>query len=399
MSLDNTPNTTKICPTCGTRLNPNATRCSVCGSVVAPGSAASSAKAVKVPRMPEVTLSLPLMVGLAVLLLIIGAGIVYAVLQSMNGGEAIAGAEAKAETATPTLTATITMTPTEESTPTLEPTWTLEPPVTYKVAAGDDCLTLAYVFGVDVRAITTLNNLGSECFITEGMELLIPKPTPTASPQPTSTPNPTQLAEAACEKVEYIVKEGETIGGIAANYAVTIEDIRAYNAKSSEVVYVGEKLLIPLCKQQQQLETPTPTAVPNYGAANLLLPADGESFTNPAEVITLQWASVGTLRQNEAYAVTIEDVTEGSARRLVEYVTDTKFIIPETFRPQSDKPHIFRWSVLPVRQTGTDKKTGDPIWEPAGDVSVQRVFSWVGVGSGPVAPTDTPQPTETSAGP
>lgn len=348
--------------------------------------------------MPEVTLSLPLIVGLAVLLMIIGAGTVYAVLQSLNGGEVIAGAEAEAETATPTLTATITMTPTEESTPTLEPTWTLEPPVTYKVAAGDDCMTLAYVFGVDVRAITSLNKLGSECFITEGMELLIPKPTPTASPQPTSTPNPTQLAEDACEKVEYIVKDGETLGGIAANYAVTIEDIRAYNAKPNEQVFVGEKLLIPLC--EQQLETPTPTVVPNYGAANLLLPADGESFTNPAEVITLQWASVGTLRQNEAYAVTIDDVTDGGARKLVEYVTDTKFIIPETFRPSSERPHVFRWSVLPVRQTGTDKTTGDPVWEPAGDVSVQRVFSWVGIGDGPALPTEpSPQPTETPAGP
>ena len=74
---------------------------------------------------------------------------------------------------------------------------------------------------------------------------------------------------------------------------------------------------------------------------------------NPTDVITLQWASVGELRENEAYAVTIEDVTEGNARKLVEYVKDTKFIVPESFRPTSTTPHVFRWSILPVRQTGT----------------------------------------------
>jgi hypothetical protein len=74
----------------------------------------------------------------------------------------------------------------------------------------------------------------------------------------------------------------------------------------------------------------------------------------------------------------------------VEYVTDTKFIIPAAFRPSANTPHIFRWTVLPVRQIGTDKDSGSPVWEPAGAVSVPRAFSWVG-GTGP-APSETPRP-------
>ena len=163
--------------------------------------------------------------------------------------------------------------------------------------------------------------------------------------------------------------------------------ILAYNGKTNDTVWEGEKLIIPLC--EQMLETPTSTPVPPYAAPNLLLPADGASYTNPSEVITVQWSSVGTLRQNEAYAVTIEDVTEGEARKLVEYVTDQKFIVPQSFRPVSSSPHVFRWSVLPVRQTGTDN-SGNPVWEPAGAASVQRVFSWMGTGSPP--PTNTPEP-------
>jgi LysM repeat protein len=197
--------------------------------------------------------------------------------------------------------------------------------------------------------------------------------------------NPTELAQSDCQKVEYFVKDGDTLGGIAANYAVSTGSIQAYSGLTSDTVMVGQKLIIPLC--EQSLEAPTATPVPPYPAANLLLPADGAGF-NTGDVVTLQWAAVGELRQNEAYAVTVIDVTDGNNRSQVEYVTDTKFIIPESFRPASNTPHIYYWTVLPVRQVGTDKDSGAPVWEPAGDVSAQRTFSWIGGGA--PAPSQTP---------
>lgn len=387
MSPENQPNTTKICPTCGTRLGINATRCSVCGSNLAPSVAVSANKAISGPRIPSVTISLPLLFGLAVLLLVIGAGIVFAVTRSL-GQDLPVAAVAATVSPTSTTTVTVTATPTETQTPTPEPTWTLPPPIEYKVAAGDTCGGIAYFFGVSVNSIVLLNDLSTDCTdLAVGQTLLIPHPTPTASPEPTRTLNPTEQAQAECETLEYIVKSGEALSAIAANYAVSIASIRQYNGMDEgEIVYAGQKLIIPLC--EQMLETPTPTPVPPYPAPNLLLPADGASYTNPNDVITLQWSSVGELRQNEAYAVTIENVTEGGPRR-VEYVTDQKLIVPQSYRPTSSTPNVFRWSVLPVRQIGTDQATGNPIWEPAGDASVQRVFSWVG-SSSPVPTTEGP---------
>jgi len=102
----------------------------------------------------------------------------------------------------------------------------------------------------------------------------------------------------------------------------------------------------------------------------------------------LQWASVGTLRDNESYMVTVEDITEGTGRRLTQYVTDTKLIIPATFRPNDTVPHVIRWTVTTVRQTSTDKE-GQPVWVSAGAVSTPRVFTWWGTGS---APVNTPAP-------
>ncbi len=142
MSPDNQPNTTKICPTCGTRLGINATRCSVCGSNLAPSVAVSSAKPVTGPRIPEVTLSLPVVFGLAILLLVIGAGVVFAVLKSMGDKAPITAAVAATITPTASATATASLTPTITVTPSPISTWTLEPPLEYKVASGDHVLLL-----------------------------------------------------------------------------------------------------------------------------------------------------------------------------------------------------------------------------------------------------------------
>lgn len=393
MSPENQPNTTKICPTCGTRLGINATRCSVCGSNLAPSVAVASTKAVSGPRIPEITLSLPVIFGLAILLLVVGAGVVFGVLKGLgNKAPAVISWIAASPTVTQTATQPPTTTPTITLTPTLQETWTPEPPAAYTVANGDTCLAIALTYKVSVDSIVNLNKLASDCSnLSVGQTLKIPRPTPTASPAPSSTPNATEMAQAECSKVEVTVKDGDTLGKIAGNYAVSSNSIIAYNGKTSDTVYVGEKLVIPLC--EQQLETATPTANPPYAASNLLLPADG-AYYNATDTITLQWASVGELRQNESYAVTVEDVTSGDARKWVEYVTDTKFNIPESYRPASTTPHIYRWSILPVRQTGTDKDSGKAVWEPAGDSSVQRVFSWVGTGS--AAPAATTEPTATA---
>ena len=65
-------------------------------------------------------------------------------------------------------------------------------------------------------------------------------------------------------------------------------------------------------------------------------------------MITLQWASVGEMRQNEAYAVTIIDATDSNKGKLVDYVTDTKFIVPAELRP-SDGQHAHFPLVSPAR--------------------------------------------------
>jgi hypothetical protein len=156
-------------------------------------------------------------------------------------------------------------------------------------------------------------------------------------------------------------------------------------------VLLGTTLIIPLClRNATPGPTPTPTPLPPYPAPNLLLPANGASFLASDNSVALQWASVGTLRENEAYMVKVEDQTDSKNVLPLAYVTDTKFVVPVSYRPKDNRAHIFSWTVVAVRQTGNTDENGNPIWEIAGEVSAPRLFSWTGTGGAAPAPSPSP---------
>lgn len=380
MSQETPSKPSRICPTCGTRVSEDATRCMVCGTQLGTGSDdAKAAKAVQGSRMPSVTLSLPIAIGLLAIFIAIGAGLVYFALGQASTPETL-------PTGTPTLTVTpsLTLTPTQVTptvTSTPEPTPT---PLSYTVKLGDTCGGIAFAFNVSVQSIVLMNNLPADCGnLIEGMTLQIPQPTPTPTALPTATLSAEEATVAACQTVEYTVQENDTLSSISINYAVPQQSIIEWNGLVNNVVRFGQTLIIPLCDRiDLNAPTPTPTSPPPYSAPNLLLPADGEPFFIQDGQVSLQWASVGTLRDTESYEVTIEDVTEGEGRRLTEYVIDTKFLIPQSFLTNDNIPHVIRWWVTTVRQTDTDEE-GNPVWQSAGATSEVRVFTWTGSGSSP----------------
>jgi LysM repeat protein len=197
--------------------------------------------------------------GLAVLLVAIGI-IVLIIWFSGDGGLKISLFASK----TPTPTVTYTPTPvTPTSTPTLTPTETLTPTITetptpsgpfeYEVKENDNCWEIAQTFEVDINVLLAINNFGGSCPISPGDKILIPAPNTTL---PTETPIPSDLPRGT--KINYIVKVGDNIEGIAAKFSSTVDAIIKENKiTDANQLFAGQELIIPV-----NIATATPTIAP-----------------------------------------------------------------------------------------------------------------------------------------
>ena len=372
----------QTCPVCGTRISESATRCLVCGTTLGGTVTTKKERPIDSKRIPEVKMSLGVLIGMGILILaLIGVVAFLAVSQKRAATAETQIAEEPTQTATPTLTLNPTNTPTLPP----EPTWTPLPPVDYVVKANETCSDIAAQFRVSIQSIILENNLSTECLLSEGRTIKVPQPTPTPSPVPTATPEAIEIDPDVCTNtVSIVVSANDTLQGIALNYNVSIQDIQEFNNLQGTTIRTGSTLVIPLC---DRLPTPgptlTPTPVPPYPAPNLLLPRSGAAFLASDESVTLQWASVAALLPGEVYRVKVQDLTSVEEKILVAYVTDTKYILPSTFRPADSNAHIIAWSVAVARQINQDNT--NPIYEEAGATSAFRVFSWIGSGLQPTA--------------
>jgi LysM repeat protein len=97
--------------------------------------------------------------------------------------------------------------------------------------------------------------------ILPGQVILLPNP---GMELPTATPIPPDLARGT--KVEYIIQAGDSLGGIAALFNSTIDDIIAENdITDPNAIKVGDLILVPV-----NMVTPTatrpPTSTPDSNA-------------------------------------------------------------------------------------------------------------------------------------
>ncbi len=203
----------------------------------------------------------PLIIGVAVLLLIIGAAII---IYWFLGDNRPAIPFFATDTPTPTETATPTATGTPTSTPTITPTVTDTPTVTltptasgpfiYQVEEGDSLWSIAEKFQVDILLVITLNNLDpANPLIQVGDKLTIPGPD---TELPTGTPLPTNLARGT--RIEYTIQQGDSLLFVAIKFNSTVDAIKEENELENEnEIFIGQVLVIPV-----NLVTPVPTETP-----------------------------------------------------------------------------------------------------------------------------------------
>lgn len=95
----------------------------------------------------------------------------------------------------------------------------------YVVKAGDSLYSIANKFGMTVDNLKALNNLTNN-LLSIGQPLKI-----------TSVPNSNDNV--------YVVKSGDSLYSIAKNYGVTVDALKSANNKTSNLLAIGEKLVIP----------------------------------------------------------------------------------------------------------------------------------------------------------
>lgn len=211
-----------------------------------------------------------------------------------------------------------------------------------------------------------------------GSVILIPRQTTTPTPQATEPSGavsaffnvaPTSRAglNADIEIVPYTVLEGDTIVGIAANWATTLEVLARLNPdigffgcnfeipsggpNCNPSLRIGQIVNVPaptptptLSPTPSGSETPTPTAT--YASPVMISPP--QDAVVPPGVLFLEWVGVGALLPDEMYLVQIEDITVGKTFAAV--TRSTSYALPDTLIPSDGQIHTIQWTVTIARR-------------------------------------------------
>ncbi|KAB2952264.1 LysM peptidoglycan-binding domain-containing protein [Heliorestis acidaminivorans] len=169
-------------------------------------------------------------------------------------------------------------------------------PATYTVEAGDSLWKISRTFNVTVEEIKRFNNLEND-FIYAGQQLKLRNNlTVTHTVQPGETLwilsrqygvtidriksmnqlksdeiRPGQVlivrqdgngTSSNSSIVNYIVQPNDSLWKISMQFGVSIEALRSHNQLTSDMVWVGQRLLIPQTGASQPVTTPSPTPTP-----------------------------------------------------------------------------------------------------------------------------------------
>jgi len=107
----------------------------------------------------------------------------------------------------------------------------------HEVVAGDTFFTLARKYGVTSAAIAAANPNADPLRLRLGQKLVIPPPAAAAQA-------PTQTLAPGVELHE--VRSGDTLTRIARTRGTTAAAIRELNGKTTDRIYIGEKLKVPV---------------------------------------------------------------------------------------------------------------------------------------------------------
>ncbi|MDF9751717.1 LysM peptidoglycan-binding domain-containing protein [Arthrobacter sp. ES3-54] len=202
-------------------------------------------------------------------------------------------------------------------------------PAVYTIARGDTISAVAGRYGLDTFAVLKLNNLQANTIIYPGQKIKLTGSTaaPAAKPAAPAKSTSASVTSASGAGRVYVVKAGDTLGGIAARHGVGLSEVFKWNGLGmSSVIYPGQKV-----KVGGGSSTPAPAAT--KPASSAPAPASSGSYTIKAGD-TLS----GIAARN---GVRLSDVLSANRLTMSSIIyPGQKLVIPgaSTIAPASSKP-------------------------------------------------------------
>ncbi len=136
--------------------------------------------------------------------------------------------------------------------------------------------------------------------------------------------------------------------------------------------------LTPTAVPPTATSPPQATATPTVRlvTTSLLAPADRMEFRGGGAQVALSWESIGTLGDDEWYALSLRYSADGVMQYSGTWTKDTSWIVPaELYTRAGQVEREFQWDVTVVQQTGF-KPDGGREGVALGPTSEPRTFFW-----------------------
>ena len=158
---------------------------------------------------------------------------------------------------------------------------------TYTVKKGDNLWTIARRSNVSLNELYAANGLDTTSILSIGQQLQIPVEGSTATvtaPSP-DTYQPTSFNQGS---TEYMVKRGESLSKIANQFDTSVRAIKAANGLSSDLIRVGDKLVVPVSSSST-----------GTSSAMTAAPSDSISSSSTAPSFSASGARTHTVKSGE----------------------------------------------------------------------------------------------------
>ena len=152
------------------------------------------------------------------------------------------------------------------------------PARTHTVVRGDSLWTVAKRYNLTVAEVASANQLSQTSSLKIGQKLIISA----AKPVTAAAGGVTGAAAANDDATVHVVKGGDTLGTIARQHGTTIATLKRLNNLKSDIVRVGQRLVVPergsALPEAGATKPAAPAAITNANGALVHIVKSGESL-------------------------------------------------------------------------------------------------------------------------